>query len=95
MLLTVLAYGMIIVFMYVIMKKKMSPFTALVIIPLIFAMIAVIAGVANEGTIGDFVLDALAAKNEVAYVRFASVFHKFETLDDFVKILEQRKKGTQ
>jgi len=46
-------------------------------------------------TIGDFVLDALAAKNEVAYVRFASVFHKFETLDDFVKILEQRKKGTQ
>lgn len=43
--------------------------------------------------IGDFVLDELAAKNEVAYVRFASVFHKFETLDDFVKILEQRKKG--
>lgn len=41
--------------------------------------------------IGDLVLDALAAKNEVAYVRFASVFHKFETLDDFVKILEQRK----
>lgn len=46
-------------------------------------------------TIGGFVLDALAAKNEVAYVRFASVFHKFETLDDFVKILEQRKKGSQ
>lgn len=46
-----------------------------------------------SSTIGDFVLDALAAKNEVAYVRFASVFHKFETLDDFVKILEQRKKG--
>lgn len=41
--------------------------------------------------IGSFVLDALAEKNEVAYVRFASVFHKFETLDDFVKILEQRK----
>ncbi len=41
--------------------------------------------------IGDLVLDELAAKNEVAYVRFASVFHKFETLDDFVKILEQRK----
>ena len=44
-------------------------------------------------TIGEFVLDALAEKNEVAYVRFASVFHKFETLDDFVQILEQRKKG--
>ena len=37
--------------------------------------------------IGEFVLDELAAKNEVAYVRFASVFHKFKTLDDFVKIL--------
>ena len=34
MLLTILAYGMIIIFMYVIMKKK-SPFTSLVIIPLI------------------------------------------------------------
>ncbi|HRC27888.1 MAG TPA: transcriptional regulator NrdR [Candidatus Saccharimonas sp.] len=43
--------------------------------------------------IGDNVLDELAARNEVAYVRFASVFHKFETLDDFVKILEQRKTG--
>lgn len=43
--------------------------------------------------IGDFVLDELAAKSEVAYVRFASVFHKFKTLDDFLKILEQRKKA--
>jgi transcriptional regulator NrdR family protein len=37
------------------------------------------------------VLDELAAKNEVAYVRFASVYHEFKTLDDFVKILEQRR----
>ena len=47
--------------------------------------------------IGDRVLDELANRNEVAYVRFASVFHKFKTLDDFVKILEQRrnmKKGS-
>ncbi len=41
--------------------------------------------------IGDKVLDELAAKNEVAYVRFASVYHEFTTLDDFVKILEQRR----
>ncbi|PKL31698.1 transcriptional repressor NrdR [Candidatus Saccharibacteria bacterium HGW-Saccharibacteria-1] len=41
--------------------------------------------------IGDKVLDELAGRNEVAYVRFASVYHKFKTLDDFVKILEQRK----
>ena len=42
--------------------------------------------------IGDKVLDELAVRNEVAYVRFASVYHEFTTLDDFVKILEQRKK---
>jgi transcriptional repressor NrdR len=39
--------------------------------------------------IGDKVLDELLKRNEVAYVRFASVYHKFKTLDDFVKILEQ------
>ena len=42
--------------------------------------------------IGEIVLNELPARNEVAYVRFASVFHKFKTLDDFVKILEQRQK---
>lgn len=48
----------------------------------------------NEVTskqIGDIVLDELAMRNEVAYVRFASVYHKFKTLDDFVKILEERR----
>ncbi len=45
--------------------------------------------------IGGFVLDELAARNEVAYVRFASVFYKFKTLDDFVKILEQRRSAKQ
>lgn len=41
--------------------------------------------------IGDKVLDELAARNEVAYVRFASVYQEFKTLDDFVKILEERR----
>lgn len=42
--------------------------------------------------IGDKVLDELAVRNEVAYVRFASVYHEFKTLNDFVKILEHRRK---
>jgi transcriptional repressor NrdR len=42
--------------------------------------------------IGDKVLDELAERNEVAYVRFASVYHEFKTLDDFVKILEHSRK---
>lgn len=42
--------------------------------------------------IGDIVLDQLAERNEVAYVRFASVYQEFKTLNDFLKILEERKK---
>ncbi len=43
--------------------------------------------------IGDLVLDELAARNEVAYVRFASVYYEFKTLDEFEEILKtQRKK---
>ena len=45
--------------------------------------------------IGDKVLDELAFRNEVAYVRFASVYQEFKTLDDFVKILEERRAQKQ
>lgn len=43
--------------------------------------------------IGDKVLDELAVRNEVAYVRFASVYHEFKTLDEFEAILAQRRKN--
>lgn len=42
--------------------------------------------------IGEAVLDVLAKVNEVAYVRFASVFREFKTLDDFEEILKEQKK---
>lgn len=45
--------------------------------------------------IGDLVLDELALRNEVAYVRFASVYHEFKTLDEFEDILKQRRKGRE
>lgn len=45
--------------------------------------------------IGEIVLDKLAAVNEVAYVRFASVFHEFRTLDDFVEILKHKRNTKQ
>lgn len=41
--------------------------------------------------IGEAILDVLAEVNEVAYVRFASVFREFKTLDDFEKILHEQK----
>lgn len=41
--------------------------------------------------IGNTVLDVLAEKNEVAYVRYASVFSDFKTLGDFERILRERR----
>ena len=41
--------------------------------------------------IGEAVLDVLADVNEVAYVRFASVFREFKTLEDFEDILKEQK----
>lgn len=41
--------------------------------------------------IGDAVLESLAKNNEVAYVRFASVYFDFTSLDEFERILSQRK----
>ncbi|MDR0591377.1 MAG: transcriptional regulator NrdR [Candidatus Nomurabacteria bacterium] len=40
-------------------------------------------------TIGEEVLKELARINEVAYVRFASVFHEFKSLNEFEKILAE------
>lgn len=39
--------------------------------------------------IGEMVLERLQPLNEVAYVRFASVYRKFQGIRDFVKTLEQ------
>lgn len=39
--------------------------------------------------IGDFVLDELAERNEVAYIRFASVYREFKNADEFVTVLQE------
>lgn len=47
--------------------------------------------VVTSEQVGNAVLDVLAERNEVAYVRFASVFLKFKTLGDFEGILRERR----
>ena len=42
--------------------------------------------------VGDFVLDELAGRNEVAYVRFASVYRRFKDIAGFEKELLQIRK---
>ena len=41
--------------------------------------------------VGELVLDELLERNEVAYVRFASVYHEFKTLDQFVEAITAAK----
>lgn len=41
--------------------------------------------------IGQVVMDVLAEINDVAYVRYASVFQEFKTLNDFEAILKKQK----
>lgn len=40
-------------------------------------------------SIGDAVLDELAGRNELAYIRFASVYREFKNADEFVQTLEE------
>ena len=42
--------------------------------------------------IGNAILDVLAELNEVAYVRFASVFLQFKSLEEFEKIIQEQKR---
>lgn len=81
MLLTVLSYVMIIVFMFVIMKKKMSPFTALVLIPLIFALIAMFSGVSKKGSIGDFVMEGIKTTSTTGIMLLFAILYFSIMLD--------------
>ncbi len=48
-------------------------------------------------TIGELVLDELAKRHEVAYVRFASVYYEFKTVDEFsnaILLASRRRKDT-
>ncbi|MBO0440637.1 CitMHS family transporter [Candidatus Enterococcus ikei] len=81
MLLTVLSYVMIVVFMFVIMKKKMSPFTALVLIPLIFALVAMFAGVSKKGSIGDFVMEGIKTTSTTGIMLLFAILYFSIMLD--------------
>jgi transcriptional repressor NrdR len=48
----------------------------------------------SSRVIGEKVMDRLQSLDEVAYVRFASVYRQFTDLNSFIKTIEQLKKGT-
>lgn len=43
--------------------------------------------------IGELVLEELAGRNKVAYVRFASVYQEFTSLEEFEQVLRQLRPG--
>lgn len=45
-----------------------------------------------SAAIGDLVLVELGDRNQVAYVRFASVYQEFKTVDEFANALEKLRK---
>ena len=47
----------------------------------------------SSNRIGDLILSELAKRNEVAYVRFASVYREFKSLSEFEEALKQFKKS--
>ena len=47
----------------------------------------------DAATIGDLVLEKLAALDKVAYIRFASVYRQFENLDEFVREIKKIDEG--
>lgn len=45
--------------------------------------------------IGDFVMEELAHRNEVAYIRFASVYREFKDAGEFVETLKELRKNKE
>lgn len=74
-MLTILSWAMIVVFMYVILTKKLTPFTSLVVVPLVFALIAKYSGVADEGSVGEWVMEGVkTTANTGIMLLFAILF---------------------
>lgn len=59
MLQTLLSYLMIVSFMFVIIKRKLSPFTSLALIPLLFTVIFILLGIPQNMPVGIFVIFVL------------------------------------
>lgn len=80
-MLTFLSWTMLIVFMFVILKKKMTPFTALILVPLIFAIIAVISGTAKDGNIGEWIMDGLGTTADTGLMLLFAILYFAIQLD--------------
>lgn len=74
MLLTILSYLMIIIFMFVIMKKKLSPLTALILVPLVFVIIVLIINGTPLVNIGEYIMEGVVGKKGTAKIGIMLLF---------------------
>ena len=73
-------------------KRPVSPMGIESLVNEIEDQAAIMGKVNHEiaaATIGDLVLEKLAALDRVAYIRFASVYRHFENLDEFVREIQK------
>lgn len=80
-MLTFLSWAMLIVFMFVILKKKMTPFASLIIIPLIFTIIAVVSGAAVDGNIGEWIMEGLGTTSDTGLMLLFAILYFAIQLD--------------
>ena len=59
----------------------MSPFTSLVVIPLIFTLVAMVSGVSKEGNIGDFVLEGIKTTSNTGIMLLFAILYFSIMLD--------------
>jgi citrate transporter, CitMHS family len=64
-MITIFAWAMIIVFLALVMMKKMQPFTALVIVPIAFGLIGAFMGIFSEATMELLSVDSVGIMDQV------------------------------
>lgn len=71
---TILAYAMIIVFLFLVIRKKLTPFSALVLVPVVFAIIGAVMGIFPVN-IGEMALEGIKGVSTTAIMLlFAILF---------------------
>ena len=73
-------------------KRPVSPMDVETLVNEIEDQAAILGKVNHEidaATVGNLVLEKLAALDKVAYIRFASVYRHFENLDEFVQEIKK------
>ena len=80
-MLTFFSYAMIITFMFLVMKRKMSPFASLVFVPLLFSLILLITGNSNDGSIGEYVLNGIKTVSNTGIMLLFAILYFSIMLD--------------